>query len=144
MTYLRYLSLSGLVVIAVLLTACGANEGILKAGKPDPNLANATPQVQTVERDVADMATADFTTILVLRRKDGGKMDAEDRAVIRDATAGANRRVASDGDKAFIIGSNQPIPPEKMLILGQRFALQIEAWPQAPEPSNTANANSNK
>lgn len=117
---------------------CGPNEGILKSGKPDPN---ATPAVSSVERDVADMATADFTTVFVLRRKDGGKMDAADRSVIRNATDGANRRVGSDDEMAFIIGSNQPIAPEKMTMLGEHFAVQIITSPPAATEANTVNAN---
>ena len=32
------------VAIAAAFTACGANDGILKSGKPDPNAANAAPK----------------------------------------------------------------------------------------------------
>jgi hypothetical protein len=130
-----------LLLFAIFASACGPNEGILKSGKPDPNLANATPTVSTVERDVADMRTADFVTIIVVRRRDGGTMDAADRGVIRDATAEANRRIGSEDDRAFVIGSNQPIALEKLRILTDRFAVENYSPPTDVIPANAANAN---
>lgn len=130
-----------LLLFAVIFSACGPNESILKSGKPDPALANATPTLSTVERDVADMRTADFVTIIVLRRKDGGKMDGEDRSVIRNATSEANRRIGTDDDRAFVIGSNQPIAPDKMAALTERFVIENYSPPADVNPANAANSN---
>ncbi len=134
-----WIKISAAAIFSLFTFACGANEGILKSGKADPNAANAVRQIPTIERDIADMATADFALIFVLRRKDGGKMDAADRTVIREATTGANRRVGSDSDTAFVIGTNQPITPENMARLSERFAIQLISSPPAASPANSAN-----
>ena len=70
------------------------------------------------------MRTADFAYIFVLRRKDGAKMDADDRAVVRAVTAEANRRSLSDDDKAVIVGANYPIVADKMKTLADRFNIE--------------------
>lgn len=127
------------VLLGLFMTACGANDGILKSGKPDPS--NSTPTPPSIERDIAEMKTAGFTTILVLRRKDGGKMDGEDRAVIRVQTALANRRVGSQDETAFTIGTNTPITPEQMMVLLSRFAIENYSPPPVVDDANTANAN---
>jgi hypothetical protein len=132
------------VIGAILVFAsigCGPNDGVLKSGQPDANAANSTPKLSPIEQNISDMRTAGFTMILVLRRKDGGKMDAPDRKVIRDATYGANRRVGSDDETAFIIGSNQKLTPENMKIIVDRFSVEdLSPPPATPTPDNS-NAN---
>ena len=113
-----------LVVFVSCSLGCGANETILKSGKDSPVPVNSTPIVATLEKDIADMQTADFAFIYVLRRKDGGVLDAEDKGVVRTQTDQANRRVSSDGGKAVVVGSNFAIAPEKMMALYDRFAIQ--------------------
>ena len=90
------------------------------------------------------MRTADFRFVYVLRRKDGGPIDAEDRGVIKVQTNIANRRVAADDDKAFIIGSNVQIPPQNMGALYDRFAVENYSPPSADTTNTNANANANK
>ncbi len=113
----------------------------MRSGKPDPNAANALPMLSSVERDLGDMRTAGFTTILVIRRKDGGKLETEDRGVIRVQTTDANRRIASDEDKAIVIGSNHPLGPDKIEVLSARFAVEDLSPPPAPDQANTSNVN---
>ena len=115
-----------LLVVAstMFLACCGANEGILKSGRETPMPSNSTPVVTSLEKDVEEMRTADFKFIYVLRRKDGGKIDAEDRSVIKEQTIDANRRVSSDNGKAFVVGSNFAIPPDKLLVIYDRFAVE--------------------
>lgn len=128
--------MAGFLGVAAL--SCGANESVLKSGKPDPNSANVAAPGSSVERVLGDMRSAGFTTIFVLRRKDGGKMDVQDRAAIRVQTADANRRIGSDDEKAFIIGSNHPMKPEQMAALGERFAVEDLSPPaDAGIPTNS-------
>ncbi|MBK7394080.1 MAG: hypothetical protein IPI64_12405 [Chloracidobacterium sp.] len=129
-----------LTLLLALTAACGANDGILKSGKETPGSSNAQPSKSVFEEDLGSMRTADFRFVYVLRRKDGGKIDAEDRSVIKAQTADANRRMSSDDDKAFIIGSNSQIPPKNMFVLFARFAVENYS---PPSPTNT-NANANK
>lgn len=128
------------VVLAGLAASCGGNESILRSGKETNGEANAlTPQSAFAE-DLTAMETAGFTWVYVLRRKDGGKIDAEDRSVIRMNTTEANRRVATDEDRAFLIGTNNQIPPEKMTALYARFAIED----RSPPPAANANSNTNR
>ena len=113
-----------LIILLGFLSACGANEGILKSGKDSVLSTNSTPVLSSLAKDVDEMRTADFKFIYVLRRKDGALMDAEDKSVIRMQTYQANRRVSSDGGKAVVVGSNTAIPPDKMLAVYDRFAVE--------------------
>lgn len=124
-------------LIALLAAACGANEGIIKSGRSGANTANTVSQGSSIDRVIGDMQTAGFTTILVLRRKDGGKMDSDDRGVIRVQTSDANRRIGSDDETAFIIGSNQAMTPEKMAVLTTRFAVEDRSPQDTAAPANT-------
>lgn len=133
--------LIALTVFLVLSAACGANDGILKSGKETPTSSNAQPTKSAFEEDLGSMRTADFSYVYVLRRKDGGKIDAEGRGVIKAQTADANRRMSSDDEKAFIIGTNTQIPPKNMMALYKHFA--VEDYSPPPPVANT-NANANK
>ena len=89
------------------------------------------------------MRTADFNYIFVLRRRDGAKMDAEDRAVVRNATYEANRRSLSDDDKAVIVGTNYPIAADKMKTLADRFDIEDHSKPVAEIQQQFTNSNQN-
>lgn len=119
---------------------CGANDGILKSGKETPASSNAQLTKSVFEEDLGSMRTADFRFVYVLRRKDGGKIDAEDRSIIKAQTTDANRRMSSDDDKAFIIGTNTQIPPKNMMALYKHFAVED----YSPPPMANTNTNANK
>ena len=125
--------------LVVFLASCGANEGILKSGKDTATSTNSAPARSTLETDVDAMRTANFKFIYVLRRKDGGEIDSEDRGVIKLRTDGANRRISSDNGKAFVIGSNFEIPADKMLAIYDRFA--VENYSPPANVNDTVNAN---
>ena len=122
--------------MTVLYSGCAANEAILRSNTASEPLSNAQPtstepSAASYERDLEAMRTADFDYIFVLRRKDGAKMDADDRAVLRAVTAEANRRSLSDDDKAVILGSNYPIVADKMKTLVDRFNIEDLSKPLA-------------
>ena len=124
--------------VAAFLAGCGANEGVLRSGKENSTAqSNVVATKDTFNRELAEFRTADFTFIYVLRRKDRGPIDSEDRGVIRSNTVEANRRVSADDGKAFIIGTNTAITPEHMTALYARFAIDN----YSPPPSPVANAN---
>ncbi len=128
-----------LVFFSICLSlACGPNEGILRSGREPQPPSASSPAISPVEKDVDDMRTASFVFIYVLRRRDGGPIDAQDRAVIRAQTPDTNRRVASDDGKAFTIGSNLQIAADKMAILMARFVVEDHSpVPEAsPSPEN--------
>ena len=127
-------------LLTVFLTACGANDGILKDGKANSGSTNSTPVKSSVERDIDDMRTAGFQLIYVLRRKDGKPFDADDRGFIKAKTDDANRRVSSDDEKAFVIGSNRPAIPANWLSIYDKFAVED----YSPPPPTDVNTNTNK
>jgi hypothetical protein len=122
----------------MLTAACGANEGVLRSGRETPTQSNVQSAKTTMEKDIDEMRTAGFSFIYVLRRKDGQKFDSEDRGVVRLQTADANRRVTSDEDRAVVIGTNYAIPPQNMMILFERFAVENYSPPATPADTNTA------
>lgn len=130
-----------LVVSAVLIAAsCAANDKILNSGKETPIPSDAGPKKTTFARELDDVRSAGFRFLYVLRRKDGGKLDSEDRRVIREQTVDMNRRVVADEDRAVIIGSNYQLPDKNRFVLFDRFAVEDLSPPPTPE----ANSNTNK
>ncbi len=129
------ISRSLIVVLAALSVAfaagCGANENILRSGKDERvSQANIEASKPSIENDIEAMRTAGFTFIYVLRRKDGGVIDPEDKSVIRLQTTQANRRVSADDGKAVIVGSNFQLAPHNMAAIYQRFA--VDNYSPAP------------
>src|SRR5262244_3718264 len=104
------------LIFVFALAACGPNETILKSNSPTPLPPGETPNKPSsndpVEKEVEAMQTADFNFIYVLRRRDGGVLDSDDKAFLRIATATVNRRTLSNDEKAIIIGSNTKLLPE--------------------------------
>lgn len=128
-----------MALTAFLSLACGANEAVLKSGKETPAPANIESVKPSFSKDFAEVNTAKFTFVYVIRRKDGGKLDAGDRSVIKLQTVDMNRRVVSDEDKAVIIGSNYQLPPHKMAVLLERFS--VVDYSSLPATGNTASNN---
>jgi hypothetical protein len=133
-----------LVFLLLSLAGCGANQEILKSGKGSPTPGAAEPTRNTIDRDLQEFRNADFNYIYVIRRKDGGAMDAEDRKVIKQQTEGANRRVSADDDKAFIIGTNPLLLPQNMAALNARFIVEDHSPPPAPAANTDSNSNKPK
>jgi hypothetical protein len=133
-----------LLLFCVLWPGCSANSTILNSGSKEPGAANAVRPVNVFESDLESMRTANFDFIFVLRRKDGGKLDAEDKKFVRsNSPAVANRIILSDDDKALIAGSNYPFPPEKLKPLQERFDFQDFSKPGNTGGDKNVNANTN-
>jgi hypothetical protein len=135
------LLLSFICAAVSLLFGCGANQGVLRSGREDNTQYNAPANTKSeFESDMESMRTAGFAFVYVLRRSDGGKMDASDRALIKAQTADTNRRVATDEDRAIIIGSNFQVPDANLKALRARFSLETYAEPAAENSNVNANA----
>lgn len=135
-----------ILAVCALALGCGANDNILRSGKDNSSgRANATPVRTSFESDLESMRTAGFSFIYVLRRKDGGVIDPEDKSVIRVQTTQANRRVSADDGKAIIIGSNFQLAPHNMAAIYQRFAVDnyspAPASGTVPLPAENLNVN---
>jgi hypothetical protein len=138
---LRRWQISGLLTgVAIIFTGCGPDERILRSGNSEPAASNIERRAPKIADDIEAMRTADFEFIYVLRRKDGGVIDAEDRSVIRVNTSEANRRVSAEDGKAFLIGSNTKLTPKNMMALYERFAVENYSKPEPTEISNSAGA----
>lgn len=129
---------------AFLFCSCSPNESILKSNTASspPAPSNVERLIYPVEKDIEAMRTADFNFIFVLRRKDGGIFDSEDKSFVKTATSDANRHSLSDDKKAIIIGSNYKIAPEAMMKLYQRFT--VEDYSKPVNEINNGRQNSNR
>jgi len=116
-----------ILIAAAFDLGCAANESVLRSGRETQ--ANAPAEKTSFVADLESMRTAKFSFIIELRRRDGREIDAEDRSVIKIHTASANRRVSTDDGRAFLIGSNDQLPPDSMKALGERFALADHSPP---------------
>ena len=119
---------------ALVSFGCGANEGVLQSGRESPTPAAPTgvaANVDPFEREMAEVQEAKFTWLYVVRRRDGGILNSEDKAFVRQHTTDANRRVVADGGKAVIIGSNYSITADGAQILKQRFDVTDLSTPPA-------------
>lgn len=135
---------SALLTFVLFWSGCSANSTILNSGSKEPASKVARP-VDVFESDLETMRTANFDFIFVLRRKDGGKLDAEDKKFIRaNSPEVVNRIILSDNDKALIAGSNYPFPPEKIKPLQERFDFQDFSKPASEVAPKNVNANTNR
>jgi hypothetical protein len=135
-----------LALVMASLAACGdGNQAIMESGKRSPTPpAEPRPATSEYENNLAEMRSAGFSWVFIIRRRDGGEFNTEDRNMIRAATTDANRRVMTDGGKAVIVGSNFAASLPGIESLKGRFEitdLSPAPSPQQP-PSEKANANS--
>jgi hypothetical protein len=135
------------VVIAsfsfVVFSGCGPNPSIMNSRgstQQTPAPAGERP-VPTLEKEVEAMRTANFDYIFALRRKDGGKLDVEDKRFIKANAPDSNRYVTLDEDKTVIAGSNFPVAPERLRALRERF--NFTDYSATPMPVTNGNTNSN-
>ena len=128
-----------MTVAAAAAFGCGPNESILKSAENRTPAANVSIEKSSMDQDLDAMRTADFKVVLVLRRRDGGEFDAEDRALVRQNTATANRRVAADNARAVIVGSNFPLDEKNLAALRDRFLIEDHSPSPKDANSNTAN-----
>lgn len=132
-------SLCGLTVAAAILCSCAPNQRIVESNgqwsNAEANRAAATPVRTSIEQDIESMRTADFIFIYVIRRKDGGTLDAEDKSFASSVIPGQmNRRTVSTDGKAILIGSNFRMPEEERKLIEERFA--FEDLSRDPEAQN--------
>jgi hypothetical protein len=124
--------------------ACKPNSAILNSQRNSQTIATPEKVVTTYERDLETMRTANFDTILVIRRKDGGALDAEDKSYIKmNSPVETNRFIVTDGEKAVIAGSKFRFPPENLKILQDRFAVENFSKPIEETMPPNGNINSN-
>ena len=134
------------LVCVSFVFACKPNPAILNSQRNSqtPPANSIAKVVNSFERDLETMRTADFDFIYVFRRKDGGQMDGEDKRFVKDnSPAQTNRFIVSDEEKAIIAGSKFKFAPENIKALQERFALADFSKPAAETTPPNANVNAN-
>lgn len=116
-------------------TGCGANETVLQSGKATPGSASGSPTLPTFESELTEIKTAGFDWLYVIRRRDGGVLDSNDKATIKTATQEANRRVLADEGKAILVGSNYEASAAAIDPLRGRFDVSDISTGPGPSPS---------
>jgi hypothetical protein len=84
------------------------------------------PQPQTeFERDLDYVRTGRFTHIYVIARPDGAALDKDDITYLTENTPKeTNQRVATDGKRRVIVGTNFVFTPEHLDALRKRFIVE--------------------
>jgi hypothetical protein len=118
-----------LLLAVNLVCACSPNQRIAESNarltNAEANRAEATPVQRSLEQDIEAMRTADFIFIYVIKRKDGGPLDAEDKQFASSVIPGQmNRRTVSTDGKAILVGSNFRLPEAERKLIEERFALE--------------------
>lgn len=145
-TAANLLGFCALFAFAFFGNACQPNQRIVESQNSDPVSSapinsSATP-VNAFESDVNSMKTANFDFIYVFRRKDGGKMTAEDKKFAKqNSPADTNRFIVSDGETAIIAGSNTRFAPANLEALKSGFV--VADFSKSESELNNANANAN-
>lgn len=122
-----------LLVSIILFSACGPPRSF-EMEKPTP--VPGTENLSDVERDLKTMRTAEFEFIYLFRRKDGGKLDGEDKKYLKmNSPRNTNRFIITDEDKAAIAGSHYKFEDENLQKLGERF--DIKNYSKAGSETNT-------
>lgn len=132
-----------LIILAVSIFGCQPNPAIMNTQKrveepaATPSDNSKLPQDE-FEFALRRMQKSGFTYIFVMRRKDGGTIDKEDGRFIKQISPpGTNQFVLTDNDRAVIVGSNFPFPPENIEALRQK--LSVEDF----SPNENVNTNQN-
>ena len=131
-----------------LLTSCQPNQAILDSQNKSQTSNVATNSdvsgTNAFKSDVKSMQTANFDFIYVFRRKDGGKLTAEDKKFAKvNAPYETNRFIVSDEERAIIAGSNTKFAAVNLEALKSGFAVTDLSKPEAESNTNT-NINANK
>ena len=133
-----------MLIAAIVGSSCAPNQRIVESNgqwaNQEANRAAATPVQKTIEQDIESMRTADFIFIYVLRRKDGGALDSEDKQFASSVIPGQmNRRTVSTDGKAILIGSNFRMPQQERKLIEERFALEdLSRDPEAQDQNINA------
>lgn len=148
MTNQKRISSFFILLVASLVCACAPNQRIMESNAEladaEANRAVATPAPASLERDIEAMRTADFVFIYLIKRKDGGSLDAEDKKFAGAVIPGEmNRRTVADEGKAILIGSNFRMPDESRKLIEERFAFH-DLSPEVPAANSAANGQANR
>lgn len=128
-----------LLCVALFFIACGPNRHF----PANEQKTTPTPE-KTVESAVEKLDTIrqqGFDFVYVFKRKDGGKLDAEDKKFLRaNSPPETNQWIVTDEDATAIAGSNYMFLPVHLEALRKRFNVEDLS---KPKTENTPEANLN-
>ena len=141
-------NLALILVLTVIVCSCAPNQRIVESNAEltdgKSNSAVAGPVRPSLEKDIEAMRTADFVFVYVIKRKDGGPLDGEDKKFAGAVIPGEmNRRTVADEGKAILIGSNFRMPDDSRKLIAERFAFEDLSTEPTPANSN-ANVQANR
>ena len=133
-------------LLAAVVCSCAPNQRIVESNAQltdgEANRAAVTPVRSSIERDIEAMRTADFVFVYLIKRTDGGPLDAEDKRFASAVIPGEmNRRTVADEGRAILIGSNFRMPDDSRKLIEERFV--FEDLSRDPNPVNS-NAQADK
>lgn len=131
-----------LLIICGFVAACEPAPSMMENRRtPLPKTETTSEKLTSLEREIRDMETADFSVIFVFKRKDGGVFDAADKKYLAaNRPRDLNRLVSTDDEKAFVAGSNYLFPKANLEALQKRFIVEDHSKPIA-QTEVTANTN---
>jgi hypothetical protein len=133
-------------VLIILNFACQPNQTILNSGAKNPATdANAAERPKdTFESALRGVQKSGFDYIFIIRRKDGGIFDKDDKVFVREnSPAETNQFVLTDEDRVIIAGSNYPFPEETLEFLRERFNIEDLSPKKAENINGNANIENN-
>lgn len=147
----RLIKLSIVSVLILLNFACQPNQAILNSKRKTPEVpANSAERPpDTFETALRGVQNSGFDYIFVIRRKDGGQFNKEDKTFVQaNSPAATNQFILTDEERVIIAGSNYVFPEESLEILRKVFVVE-DLSPKKAEnnnanANNTTNGNSNK
>lgn len=134
--------------LALIVCSCAPNQRIVDSsnnwGTPNAVDPGSTPVKSSLEKDIEAMRTADFIFIYVIKRKDGGPLDVEEKKFASAVIPGEmNRRTLADEGRAILIGSNFRMPDESRKLIEERFAVE-DLSREVPAGNSNANVQANR
>lgn len=126
--------------------ACQPNPAILNSGREtsvNSSVENASERPKdTFESALRGVQKSGFDYIFVIRRKDGGQFDKDDKVFVREnSPAATNQFVLTDEERVIIAGSNYPFPAESLEVLRAVFDVE-DLSPKKTEENTNGNTNS--
>lgn len=135
-----YILLFCVAFSALFSSACEPAPSMVNKAVPTPAPLTETAEKLTgVQRELKDMQEAGFDIIYVIKRKDGGVFDKEDRQYLKANSPDINRRVITEDEKVFIAGSNYTFSPENVEALRKRFIFEDYSKPGIVQPTPAGN-----
>ena len=126
----KLVSLSFVLLLAFSAIGC-FGESSEKKEKDTKKNAAETEKKDPIKAEIKSLRNADFDYIYVIRRKDGEKMDADDKKFITDNDhPTTNRRTLSKDEKVVFLGSNFAFPEAGLENIQDRFEVEDFSKPK--------------